>query len=109
MTTVLDTLVAGRARIEHGWCKKHYTKKVFGRQCYCAVGAVDDGVADLTWHLSIEARAALHKALPPDAPVGRFGDRTVVAYNDHPATTKADVLALYDRAIERERLQQDGR
>lgn len=44
--------------------------------------------------MSIYSRASvwLERALP-------FGRYCIAAYNDHPATTHADVLALFDRAI----------
>lgn len=105
MTTVLERLTEGRERIAHGYSKGDYEKVVCGRQCFCSLGAVGlhydgSGVAE-------QCAVALYNALPDEWRV-MWGPRTlenfekrvrVVRFNDHQETKKADVLALFDRAI----------
>jgi hypothetical protein len=86
---VADDLRAARAAIAAPglWCKNAYKD---GGRC-CAIGALEVlGEAAFK-----RARQALRHALPE-------GFLSVVAYNDHPTTTHADILALFDRAIEAE-------
>jgi len=102
MTTVLERLTKGRERIAHGYSKGDYEKVVCGRQCFCSLGAIGlhidgTGVAD-------QCAVALFNALPDEWRIVR-GPQTlekqvrVVRFNDHKETKKADVLALFDRAI----------
>lgn len=44
------------------------------------------------------ARSAMMDALPADSQ-SRFSSAPVVTFNDDPATTHADIMALFDRAI----------
>lgn len=56
--------------------------------CWCAFGAVSRmGCPELDWYLVAAA------GLDPDA-------TGIAGFNDDPATTHADILALFDRAIE---------
>lgn len=64
---------------------------------YCAVRAVNATASRV--YECMDAVWALMRALP-DWPDGKF--KFVHEFNDHPDTTHADVLALYDRAIARE-------
>lgn len=57
--------------------------------CFCAIGAIQRA-ADPEIH--VRAVDYLSAALP----TGQLG---VALYNDSPHTTKADILALFDRAI----------
>jgi sugar phosphate isomerase/epimerase len=92
----LDVLIAARAEVEAGWCKK---VAVDHHGNVCAVGAIDTalGVPKVTRTYAIggvatrAARTALRDALPAVLNVPHF--------NDDPQTTKADVIALFDRAI----------
>jgi hypothetical protein len=97
MPDVLSILVAARAEVDAGWCKNvavDYHGNV------CAVGALETalGVEKVPRQHTMccvttrEARAALRNALPARH-VG------IPWFNDDPHTTKADVLALFDRAI----------
>ena len=87
---VLDVLVAGRARIEAGWCKRALHQMTKNGPQFCALGAVVIDVADQI----VGARAAgyLHNALPD-------GLAFLPDFNNAPTTKRRDVLALFDRAI----------
>jgi hypothetical protein len=79
----VEMLLKARGLIEENWCKgpSH-------GPAVCAVEAL--------WKIAKGSSFAvdwLQKALP--APWV-----SVIPYNDHPDTTKADILALYDRAID---------
>lgn len=74
----------------------------FDQGCYCTLGAVNlvcNG--DPNTHNSREAervRKVLALSLPwDDTPMNPY--LAISEFNDHPMTTKADVLAVLDRAI----------
>jgi hypothetical protein len=91
-----EALVAARALIadERNWIKGDYDREVDGRTCYCADGALlaASWRPDLTYGVYDLARRtlALHAR----------GGEGIIYFNDHPMTTHADVLAMFDRAIE---------
>lgn len=97
MNTLRDDLIAARALIDtpEKWCKEvnRYEKNgvVISR---CAIEAVSASTADN--HAFHAARVALIDAMPR-APTGTFD--MVSVYNDRAATTHADIMALFDRAI----------
>jgi hypothetical protein len=94
----LDVLVAARAEVEAGWCKK---VAVDPRGNVCAHGGLETalGIPKLPRRnckiYPGAAATALAMALP-----AWYWD--VPGFNDDPHTTKADVLALYSRAINAE-------
>jgi hypothetical protein len=101
-----DDLIAARALIDtpEKWIKgiRHTTERqwlFFERHRYCAVGAISTGQDGCLDHRPfrefLRLQDALEAALPPD-----FSRSYIWAFNDHPATTHNDVLALFDRAIE---------
>lgn len=114
MSPLERQLRAGRERIANGWTKGKSARTVDGTSVspasdsaarFCAVGALDrtsshdnDGMA---------AIVALAAALP--GPPARFAVTRLTQFNDDPDTTKADVLALYDRAIEKGGVVRDPR
>lgn len=81
-----DDLIAAKALIDtpEKWCKgtMQIVRSVPPYNSYCAVGACR----------SFAASDALTEELPE-------GFYMLSVYNDHPTTTHADVLALFDRAI----------
>ena len=102
MTEVTELLTEARARIARGWTQGASARDVTGSVtrawaeeavCWCAMGAV--ACRDDDWTTAEPAWAALRAA------VG--GETWVSEWNDAPGRTQADVLALYDRAIERSR------
>lgn len=84
-----DDLIAAKALID---TPEKWRKGSFGwAGCYCAAGALRL-VLGQNFEVS-EAWGALWGALPP-------GERGVVSFNDDPSTTHADIMALFNRAIE---------
>lgn len=87
--SVKDDLIAAKALID---TPEKWRKDAFGSQgCYCTAGALRVVVGEnfestLAW-------AVLWRNLPK-------GSRGVVSFNDDPATTHADIMALFDRAID---------
>jgi hypothetical protein len=101
MDTVKDNLIAARALIDtpDKWTQNEYTgfNSALGAQCYCTTGALARVYGKEPSPQSCETGPeyrALRMCLP-DGPW--FG---VVEFNDHPDTTHADIMALFDRAIE---------
>ena len=87
ISPIVEVLLQARADVEANWCQG------FGQEGQvCALQAL--------WNTKIgryeEAGSFLIKALPQIWAV-RGG---IITYNDDKTTTKADILALYDRAIE---------
>jgi len=97
-----ELLIEGRARIARGWTQRVWARDAGGcasdgtaaeAVCWCALGALAGAEVD---HIS-RAMAELGAALPEGAHHG------VDEWNDAPGRTHEDVIALYDRAIERSR------
>lgn len=101
MSAVLEVLRAGRERVARGWTQRAMARRSEtiavapshpNAVCWCAAGGI---YADHRTKNSHEAAVtALERELPP----GDW-DGNIIAYNDLPTTTQADVLALFDRAI----------
>lgn len=96
---VLDLLTRARARIEkpEAWTKGAIARtsddeRTLARDpqatCWCALGAI---AAERGGEVHHPAWQAVQQQLPAGESIGSF--------NDHPDTTHADVLALFDRAI----------
>lgn len=96
-----DQLKAAKALID---TPEKWTKGAFARDrdgddvyetdgdtavCWCAVGAINKAFG---CHAGLTVVQALYAALPADF-------QLVASFNDHPDTTHADVMALFDRAI----------
>ncbi len=97
MSTLRENLKAVRALIAKGWTQEAYARDARGfavnfdsdeAECYCLRGATL-AAAD-----SYSCCADLQIALSLPLSDG------LIAYNDFPGRTQADVLALIDRAIE---------
>jgi hypothetical protein len=108
MSGVADVLKAARARIEkpEHWTQGAFARNALGRNvhpthpsacCFCVEGAVR--YADM--RLPGSQRGAARTQLDTTA-YEISGNCYAAAFNDAPSTTHADVLALFDRAIERE-------
>lgn len=108
MATVKENLIAAKALIDtpEKWGRGDYENEA---GCLCAYGAImkakygfvleyDDGPFS-------EDHALMH-ALPPLSGV-KFDLADVSAFNDHPDTTHADIMALFDRAIAAEEAKED--
>lgn len=96
--TLKDDLIAAKALIDTPakWTKGAYN--IDGR--LCALGACEE-IGYHHWRY-LETPKALSAALPERLPDGwERGDASAVAaYNDLPTTRHADIMALFDRAIE---------
>ena len=97
---VTELLIEGRARIARGWTQGASARDVTGSVtrawaeeavCWCAMGAVACREDD--WATTAAAWVVLEEA------AGMW----VAEWNEAPGRTHEDVLALYDRAIERSR------
>lgn len=92
---VLSRLVLGRARVAEATC---WTKAPSQghRGKWCAGLSVAPDEDDVFDDAGVAAWNALAMALP-------FGAKSVPDFNDANTTTHADILALFDRAIEQRR------
>lgn len=107
---IVDMLRAGRAKVERGWGQGN----TYLKGNVCAIGGIacvadpkieqrgffvpnDFAVSDHYF----TALDVLNRALTPRwALTPRTSPRGIPIWNDDPDRTQADVLALYDRAIE---------
>jgi hypothetical protein len=109
--TNLEILQSARARIAKGWTQGVSARLANGRYSsphnphtvsFCAAGAL---IATDTWEGGEPLEACgqlLIKNLPaPTAYVSTDIVRVITTFNDHPNTTQDDILALYDRTIEK--------
>ena len=113
--TTLDYLVAARAAIAapENWCRNCVLIKDMhtGVESYCAWGAVNMAVygsASAGSLLDMPSMEQLFWALPDDSEGKREGFDAragVIRYNN--THTHAEVLALFDRAIARQRVLED--
>lgn len=102
-TELRDLLVRARERIEQGWTKGANARDSYGEEIssdspaacqWCAQGAImAEGVERC---LELSAVCCLDHELSNVASEWSW----VASWSDEPERTKADVLALYDRAIE---------
>jgi len=106
-SSTTELLIAGRARIARGWTQGWQARTASGAEvadtdpaavCWCASGALTAGAGDFSGALSAPMRGAMRE-LRAALPAGGMTSE----WNDEPHRTQADVLALYDRAIERSR------
>jgi len=96
--SVLDALRAGRERVIRGWTRGCLARDANGREvdpvsdqatCWCVIGAIDSVTGNEN-NASHGAVTVLDSALE---------GREIADFNDDPATTQTDVIALFDRAI----------
>jgi hypothetical protein len=90
VSAVSQCLIDGRARVARGWCQGRLRDENGGS---CAIGALYSGSLSDRSLETFEAYCLLNDCLGGQ----------VSAYNDLPSTTQADILSLYDRAIEKSR------
>lgn len=91
---IVKVLRDAKERLEtKGWCQGHFVNSE--GEC-CAVGAVRAVVGGRSprWRHTRRGERALEVLDLVVAP------RTIVGFNDSPHTSKEDVLALFDKAIE---------
>lgn len=96
-SSLADDLRAARALIDtpEKWCKESY--ECDGAMCVLGAGQSANGLQEG----GPEYYAALRGALPPEwEPDENDWSGDVPQFNDDPATTHADIMALFDRAID---------
>lgn len=96
--SVKENLIAAKALIDtpEKWGKGRDSfplTRLGGAKCLCAHGALFEAMGGEWASGSIEAIRKLRASLPSEW-------RYTPEFNDDPATTHADIMALYDRAIE---------
>lgn len=96
--TTLEVLRAARERLTDpaNWCGMSASD---GRGAVCIAIAVSDVYGDSFWQA---AHRVLARLLPDG---GEYTAKALHNWNDHHATSHADVLALLDRAIANEEAQ----
>lgn len=108
--STLETLIAARELLSD---EKRWTRGVYARDadgdgraaaspnavCWCSMGAV----GKITNHPSPGHFDSINRLLLIALRELGFTHRSIGAFNDDLATSHADVLAVFDRAIERER------
>lgn len=95
--TLTKRLKKGKARIEKGWCQFHFTNG--DEVCLVASTGYDFTATSYTPDIYPPEIYALHKALPAYLKLSGWEIMDLCAFNNQSTTTKADILALYDRAI----------
>jgi hypothetical protein len=109
--TVKEVLVAARDRVEKNWFKGHWrdNSELSDEECgVCTLGAINfvlDGNARgplkySDFVLMRDVEIVLMDNLPVEWIPLDPQFRIIPQFNDDPRTTKADIIALYDRAIE---------
>lgn len=94
MATVKDNLIAAKALIDTPakWIKG--TSELDG--CFCAIGALNRISPPLGHYDDLTPPDPAYEALVSALP---DGECFVARFNDEPATTHADIMDLFDRAI----------
>lgn len=101
---VYDTLVAARATIAEpaAWTKDNYATDAAGEPCgeqeveavcFCTLGAIQKHVDFAGAAYLRPLRKAVEEKTGRKCP-------NIPYYNDHPDTTHADILTMFDRGIE---------
>lgn len=95
MNTVKDNLIAAKALIDtpEKWGKEDYEPRP---GCFCLAGALAK-TFDLPAEPATCESGPEYRALYAQVPRGPWTGP--VNFNDHPDTTHADIMALFDRAI----------
>ncbi len=109
--TILQALIAARAKIDapEKWTKGAHARDSEGKvvdilsrnACrFCADGAFRSLGEPWRWWIAREELVRATQLCPAE-------ETEIIRFNDAPATTHADIMALFDRAIatEREKLQ----
>ncbi len=105
LPTTAINLMTAKGRVEKGWCKNYLSNS----RAVCALGALipaDKVYCDPFNYVSklpeatllLQAMGDKAKLYDPGSIPGYPAE--VARYNNDPATTKEDILALYDIAIE---------
>ncbi len=88
-TEAAQKLDAVADTLERGWCQFRDSAVIDGKQCFCLDGALI-AIAGRT-----EAYGEAFRAITQT-----LGTYTIIAWNDHPARTQAEVVAVVRKAAE---------
>jgi len=91
-----QVLQEARALVAAGWTQGPYYRKVGDQAYYCAMGAVYAVMRQLTGHAYDTLDQAAARLMGED----RWVTGHAVAYNEEAGRTQADVLHLFDVALE---------
>ena len=104
---IKQILTEARALIEKGWTQGKLAKNVWGHQvryddpdacAFCSLGALRKAVHKINPDLYPKLRHQLALAIGEDPSAGSEYYQ-VVRFNDAPGRTQAEVLAMFDKAI----------
>lgn len=114
MTELLPVTVLINARQQisnmDSWTRNSYARDSQGEPvnendatavCFCSLGALRKVTPDSEFNAYTNARRALMETLDLRGESVKAPCRNVPGFNDHPETTHADVLALFDDTIKR--------
>jgi hypothetical protein len=95
-----------RDLVRKGWVKETYIYHGMDKPvCYCAAGAINTAATGVAWRTSVEwAHADMETAKRLNAAIRFFRGvirRDIFAWNDARKRTQEQVLAAFDRAIEK--------
>lgn len=108
--SVIEALEKALELIKAGWCQGIYKKPIWYAleegeiPQYCSLGAIraiiDPFAKDPTPYLQVQRAlfSCLEKPSEPDSPW-----HSIVDFNDTEGRTQGEVIALFERAIEKER------
>lgn len=92
-------LIQARALIKSGWCRFAWAKeRKNGEFSYCIVGALQSATRTLETPQSLVSE--LLRVLPKSESI-YTGSLRLIEWNDQRGRKKAEVLALFNRAIEK--------
>lgn len=101
-------LKRARKLIEKGWTQELFARNEQGNRCsaessaavcWCIRGAMFAAVKGKFGDEFVEAETILESVIPPSSLKGIGSNAPLVYFNDRKGRTKAQVLALYERAI----------
>jgi hypothetical protein len=105
-TTIIKVLERAKALLLKSpgkWIQGNYTKRVKGRQCFCAVGSVYHVAGYDVMRDEGEAPELARAAVNALTDVLRTPYLSVEDWNDDPRRTFPQVVRLFDKAIVKER------
>lgn len=91
---LVEGLMRARSYVDGGWCQGSLSVIADDGQRFCAIGALTKAF-DILEDEYIRAVTHLERAVAFTHP-----PFSVIGFNDRPDTTKADILAMFDRAIQ---------
>ena len=103
--SVRDVLIEAKKLIsdENNWIKNNYTDS---EGCFCAAGAVreatDWGIVQNGYTPEAEKAFWFLSSISKELYPMRGIKGNIIEFNDHPKTTHAEIISVFDEAIKRE-------